>query len=273
MRIGSFRALLDNPQTIALTATATDQVRRDVIKGLSLESPSVFITGFDRPNLFYEVQTRPSRAAKDRALRDFLNTHSGTGIVYAATRKRCDETADRIIQDTGRTTRVYHAGMTAEERHAAQDDFMSGRAEVVVATNAFGMGIDISNVRFVIHYNFPSSMEAYYQEAGRAGRDGDPSHCLMLYSPGDRYVQEFFIESSYPSPETVAKVNDFLRELEDDPIEMSQQDLKEQLRLEVSSGGVGACEKILEQAGVLERLQSRQNMAAARLDSDLPTMV
>jgi ATP-dependent DNA helicase RecQ len=272
-RLGRFRAMLGMPPTIALTATATDAVRQDIVAQLKLRSPRVFITGFVRPNLRYEVQLPYGKGGKDRMLADFLSQSPGSGIIYASSRKRCEEVAEYVRQSVGRSAVVYHAGMTSEERRAAQDEFMRGRCEIVAATTAFGMGIDKPDVRFVVHYNLPGTLEGYYQEAGRAGRDGLPSRCLLLYSYGDRKIQEFFIESAYPARDVVEKVYDFLRRIDREVIELTQQEIKESLGLQVSAEGVGACEQLLEQAGVLERLESRENMARVKLDSDLPTLV
>ncbi len=272
-KLGRFRAQLGNPPTIALTATATDAVRRDIVEMLNLHEPEVFITGFARPNLFYSVRVCPSDKDKDAGLFRFLDENPGSGIVYASTRKRCEELGEKIAGRSGRPTTVYHAGLASEQRRAAQEDFMQGRTQIAVATLAFGMGIDKADVRFVVHYNLPGSLEAYYQEAGRAGRDGLPAQCLLLFGSGDRYIHEFFIESAYPSRQVVEQVYGFLCGLDQDPIEMTQQEIKETLKLQVAGEGVGACEKLLEGAGVLERLEAAENAAAVRLNSDLPTLV
>ncbi len=272
-RLGVFRGRLGHPTTIALTATATDAVRRDIVEQLDLRQPETFITGFARPNLFYEVRSPGSERQKADMLVRFLRETPGSGIVYVSTRKRAEEVAQAINEKLGRPAVAYHAGLLPEQRRAAQEAFMRGRVQIVAATTAFGMGIDKADVRFVVHYNLPGSLEAYYQEAGRAGRDGKRSQCLLLYNAADRYIQEYFIESAYPAPEIVAQVYDCLRETDADPIELTQQEIKERLGLPIGAEGVGTCEQLLESAGVLERLVASQNRAAVRLDSDLPALV
>jgi len=272
-RLGVFRRQFGNPTTIALTATATDAVRRDIVEQLHLTNPRTLVTGFARPNLFYEVWSPRSEREKATMLVRFLRETPGSGIVYASTRKKTEEVAERIANELGRSSVAYHAGLLPERRRSAQEAFMRGRVEIVAATTAFGMGIDKADVRFVVHYNMPGSLEAYYQEAGRAGRDGKPSRCLLLYNAADRWVQEFFIDTAYTAREMVARQYKSQKIPNQDPIELTQQEIKERLSLPIGAEGVGTCEQLLESAGVLERLIASQNRAAVRLDSDLPTLV
>ena len=272
-RLGSFRRLLGNPTTIALTATATDAVRRDIIAQLGLANPQTFIRGFARENLFYRVWITRGEREKSERLIEFLQQSPGPGIIYASTRKRTEEVAEMAAGRLRRRVVAYHAGLMPDDRKAAQDAFMQGRAEIIVATTAFGMGIDKRDVRFVVHYNLPGTLEGYYQEAGRAGRDGQPSQCLLLYNAADRYIQEWFIESAYPGRENVELVYEYLASVEADPIELTQQEIKERLALPIGAEGIGVCEQMLESAGVLQRLVSSENRAAVRIESDLPTLV
>ena len=272
-RLGQFRERLGFPPTIALTATATPDVRGDIEKQLRLKDAEVFITGFARTNLRFEVFESSGGRDKNNSLLDVLSETPGAGIVYASTRKKCEEVVEFLQQETKRKVGLYHAGLTPEQRRQVQDRFMSGEVNVIVATNAFGMGIDKAELRFVVHYNMPGTLEAYYQEAGRAGRDGKPSRCAMLFSFSDRYVQEFFIDMRYPARETVRQVYTYLCSLKEDPIEITLQELKDRLELSTGSEGIGACEQLLEKCGAIDRLASQNNMASVKLDSDLPTMV
>ena len=273
-RLGRFRErYLGNVQTIALTATATPLVREDVSKLLQLRSPRVFVTGFARDNLRFAVRHSKNDAEKDRQLTEFVQSQDGAGIVYAATRKRCEEVASWLPEKTRRPIGVYHGGMDPDDRRHVQEQFMSGKLQAIVATNAFGMGIDKADIRFVAHYNMPGTLEAYYQEAGRAGRDGEPSECLMLFAYQDRYIQEFFIENRYPSKDTVRKVYEFLLSREEDPIELTLDQVREAIGVSDGSEAIGTSQTLLGRAGVLKRLDSSSNHAVIRIDSEAPTML
>ncbi len=193
-RLGEVARALGARSTFAATATATPQVASDVVRRLGLRDPVRITTGFDRPNLSYDVVATGSGAAKHEATLALLSEPGALpAIVYAGTRKKTDETAARLARELGHPVPAYHAGMEREPRAEAQRAFMSGQSPVVVATNAFGMGVDKADVRTVIHETVPSSLEAYYQEAGRAGRDERPSRCVLLAENRDKGLHVFFI--------------------------------------------------------------------------------
>ncbi|SIN81415.1 ATP-dependent DNA helicase RecQ [Singulisphaera sp. GP187] len=267
-KIGLARRRIGSPPCIALTATATDLVRRDIADQLDLQDPAQFVTGFDRPNLGYAVVEARRDADKLVALAESLEQNRGPAIIYASSRARCESVGQFLENHLNRSVAIYHAGLSREERNAAQDRFMSGEAEIVVATNAFGMGVDKANIRSVIHFNMPGTLEAYYQEAGRAGRDGGSARCVLLFALGDRFLQEMFIDNEYPPAETVYKVFNFLRALESDPIELTHAEIKESSGIELNESAVGTAIKILEAAGALEKFLPRENMAIVRINAE-----
>ena len=255
---------LNNPTVIALTATATIEVKEDIIKQLNLEKPEYIITGFARPNLQFGV-VQAGDAQRAQLILDLIwNTPEGSGIIYAGTRKKV-ETVLLILQKAGIQAIGYHAGMEPEERKNAQVNFMNNKARFVVATNAFGMGIDKSDIRFVIHYSLPGTLEAYYQEVGRAGRDGKHSFCVLFYHPRDRHLHEFFIKGDNPPVSAIRELYASLITESSDTVLATYSKLKEELTEEIPEMAIGTSLKILEREGYIKRASEKAGNAQFQL--------
>lgn len=263
MRLKDAVKYVGSPPVVALTATATPEVRRDIALQLDLEKPEVVISGFARPNL--ELAVIPSEASKKvESIVNFLinSPDIGSGIIYTGTRSKADEIAEVLIENNINAL-VYHAGLDPDSRRWVQESFMAKEKSIVVATNAFGLGIDKSDIRFVIHHDLPGTIEAYYQEAGRAGRDGEPSFCLLFYNRQDRYLREFFIKGDNPDPETVLEVYDYLLsqiDLESSPdqsILVTYAEIAKNLSGSIPEMAIGTALKILEKESYISRPKER----------------
>jgi RecQ family ATP-dependent DNA helicase len=264
LRLRSFREAIGSPQTVALTATATPYVRADIIEQLNLSDPRAFVSGFDRPNLSIGVVHTEREREKYARIRQLATEYAGqSGIVYTSTRKSVEQITQKL-KEARLSVVGYHAGMTDEERMRAQDEFMSGRAQLIVATNAFGMGIDKPDIRFVVHFHLPGSIEAYYQEIGRAGRDGGRSVCLLLFNYADKRTQDYFIEGSYPPPELIVKVYNALTGTGLQRIELSTREIAARAGVR-NEMAVQSALITLEKAGHIERGTGAENRAEVRL--------
>ncbi len=272
LRISQAIHNLGRPQIIALTATATEKVRADIVQHLNLSAPRIFVTGFDRRNLYWEVTLCANEKEKTAVMGERLTDLSGAAIVYTGTRKGVENTVKKLHKANLRAE-GYHAGMDEVERIRVQEDFMEGRTNLVVATNAFGMGIDRSDIRMVIHHTFPGSIEAYYQEGGRAGRDDDPATCLLLYAPSDRMLQEFFINSRYPPRETVFQIYNHLRQRPEDLLWLTYREIGMMGQERTPDLTVASCIKILEDAAAVKRLHRYDNQAELYLQKGLQMLI
>jgi ATP-dependent DNA helicase RecQ len=252
-RLGSVLDQLGRPRVGAFTATATPEVRADIVHCLGLADPKIFVAGFGRPNLRFIVTDTASEAAKYQRLRELVEQQR-TGIVYCATRKRVDQVADHLESLKVRVVR-YHGGIDDAAREAAQNRFTQDQCDVVVATNAFGMGIDRPDLRFVAHFEIPGSLEAYYQEAGRAGRDGEPAICELLFNYADTRIHEFFIAGNNPRSELITRLYLLLGQLANESGEVfaSVSDLAARLDAENNAMSVQAALTVLDRAGILGR--------------------
>ncbi len=252
MRLGAALKRIGNPQCIALTATATSVVRKDILNVLQLNEPFETVSGFARPNLSLTISATEKHSLKYKRIREIIKDYK-TGIIYCATRKRVNEVAE-MMADWGVSCVAYHGGMSDEQREKTQDEFISKRADVAIATNAFGMGIDRSDVRFVIHFEVPGSVEAYYQEAGRAGRDGEASVCELFFNYADTRTQEFFIEGVNPSYKDICNIYQYLLNEVNKDFELTKtiDDIKE--GADIKNGmAVGSALSVLAKNRLIER--------------------
>ena len=266
-RLGQVITELKPPRLAAFTATATPEVRKDIALQLQMNGARLHVRGFDRPNLHFAVVKSGGAADKTEKLAELVRLRDGgVALVYAATRKNA-EAYSQALKRAGMRARVYHAGLEGEVREKAQDVFMAGKLDVIVATNAFGMGVDKSDIRLVVHADIPRSPEAYYQEAGRGGRDGKPTRCVLLFNHGDIRLQEFLIDASFPSAELLRGM---WKLLHDQPAlgTLSSDALEERLRDELpgkpSGAAVSAALRILERHGLLARDPGGDGIVASR---------
>ncbi len=267
-RMKEFRGLIGRPPVTALTATATPRVQQDIVESLGLPAAEVdvHVHGFDRPNLALRVADAPNEGAKMKFVLDFLRKERGSGIIYTGTRQAAEDVASAARAVEPRTT-FYHAGLEPEDRTRAQHEFMTGEARVAVATIAFGMGIDKRDIRFVLHYHYPGSVEEYYQEIGRAGRDSLPSQCALLYAPADHHLREFFIDLDYPTYKQVECVYETLWSIDENPVLLTYKAIAEICAEDIKDGQVGAAVRLLDGAGVTQALSGD---ATARVTIDKP---
>ncbi len=270
LRLGELRRALGSPPVSALTATATRHVQDDIVRVLEMDTDALrIVTGFDRPNLAYRVVRVPGEQAKLEALRLLLEKSTKPGLIYVGTRKEAEELAG-LCTAWGLRASYYHGARTPAERDGVQNAFMNGKLEVVVATNAFGMGVDKSNVRFVVHYRLPGTIEAFYQEAGRAGRDGKPSRCVLLYDSKDRQLQEHFIQSMIPSELELRRVWAYLHAARDDQNRISVRRVNLDKNLQLPGAKISVVLSNLNLQGALELQTSSAGMLVAQISETVP---
>ena len=250
LRIGDVAAMLAPLQVVACTATATPEVRADIAVRLRMRDPRVVVHGFERPNLTFSVERMRNEAEKLLRLDELLDPGDGRAIVYAGTRARAKELAERLADRF--PTMLYHGDMHPDARARAQERFTAGDVRVAVTTSAFGMGVDVPTVRQVVHVALPSSLEEYYQQAGRAGRDGAPAACVLLYVPADRRLQEFFIEAAHPEPTVIEGVRLSLLDMGGDPGAWSLVIARRDAVRSLSDAAGDAARDILREAGITD---------------------
>ncbi|WP_309382951.1 RecQ family ATP-dependent DNA helicase [Cerasicoccus frondis] len=275
-RLGEALEKIGHPCCAAFTATATPEVREDIANNLKLRKPATFVSGFGRDNLSFAIKQIDKRKDKIKRIRQLIE-NNGVGIIYCARRKSVEEVSTLLREEFVQHV-IYHGGMTPSERDAAQDRFVRGEVPIAVATNAFGMGIDRSDIRFVAHYEMPGSVEAYYQEAGRAGRDGKPAYCEMLFCYADKTTQEFFIEGANPPLSLIHSIHSVLQRNvnENNEAFLSMEEICDTLPGKVNGMAVSSAISQLRRCGAIERfdvpgsrLRGTRVLKRVRLASEL----
>jgi ATP-dependent DNA helicase RecQ len=268
LRLGKVREALGCPTTVALTATATPEVQQDIAKTLGLLDARRFIQGFDRTNLAMEVIEVDKGEDKLRIIADIALP--GPALVYCATRKNVEKVTQHL-RSAGLPAGMYHAGMDHQARIMVQEDFMAGRVPVVVATNAFGMGVDKADIRTIVHHDIPGTVEAYYQEIGRAGRDGRPSRVILLFRDSDRRTQEFFIRMSHPPASQVRAVYSALLDRQSNPVWATLGEIAGEIGdSDVNERTVSSCIYVLQREGAIRRIAAAERDAVLSLRRDRP---
>ena len=262
LKIKNIVQKIGRPPIMALTATATRLVQQDIIRQLEMNDPVIVVRGFDRPNLKLFAIELPDEEAKERELIRIVSSIKGTGIVYVATQKMVAHVCE-VLELNKMACVGYHAGMDKKHRTEAQNRWLSDEVPIIVATNAFGMGIDKPDVRFVLHYNIPGSMEAYYQEAGRAGRDGKTSYCVLFFSYRDHTIQQYLIDMTYPSEEILEEIYYFLFSLGRKEILMTYAEIAE--AVDANEMQVASAVKLFERYGILKRMERHRRVFQAQL--------